>query len=52
MSDNKFDISLYQYDNVFSDTYYAIYDVQRNLDRFAEDTHTIDLNFNPEDARR
>lgn len=40
MSDNKFDISLYQYDNVFSDTYYAIYDVQRNLDRFAEDTHT------------
>lgn len=42
----------YRFENVTADTYYAICDVRRNIKRFVEDSHTIDLNCNPVDGQR
>lgn len=42
----------YRFENVIADTYYAICDVRRNIKRFVEDSHTIDLNCNPVDGQR
>ncbi|MBS6285832.1 MAG: hypothetical protein KH433_00210 [Campylobacter concisus] len=42
----------YRFENVTADTYYAICDVRRNIKRFLEDSHTIDLNCNPVDGQR
>lgn len=42
----------YRFENVTADTYYAICDVRRNIKRFVEDSHTIDLNCNPVDCQR
>lgn len=42
----------YRFENVTADTYYAICDVRRNIKRFVEDSHTIDLNCNPVDRQR
>ena len=45
-------IDEYRFENVTADTYYAICDVRRNIKRFVEDSHTIDLNRNPVDGQR
>lgn len=45
-------IDEYRFENVTADTYYAICDVRRNIKRFVEDSHTIDLNCNPVDGQR
>ena len=42
----------YQFEDVTRDTFYAIVDVSRNIKRFVEDSHTIDLNCNPVDGQR
>lgn len=42
----------YRFENVTADTYYAICDVRRNIKRFVEDSHTIDLNCNHVDGQR
>lgn len=42
----------YRFENVTADTYYAICDVRRNIKRFVEDSHTIDLNCNSVDGQR
>lgn len=42
----------YEFKDVTRDTFYAIVDVSRNIKRFVEDSHTIDLNCNPVDGQR
>lgn len=41
----------YEFKDVTRDTFYAIVDVSRNIKRFVEDSHTIDLNCNPVDGQ-
>ena len=42
----------YEFKDVTRDTFYAIVDVSRNIKRFVEDSHTIDLNCNSVDGQR
>lgn len=49
MGDNFDD---YEFKDVTRDTFYAIVDVSRNIKRFVEDSHIIDLNCNPVDGQR
>ena len=42
----------YEFKDVTRDTFYAIVDVSRNIKRFVEDSHTIDLNCSPVDGQR